>query len=98
MKVVVLYIPCGCSDALIKSMQRSDVAAVRRAQGCASCALSNTTNLEDGSSELPDIRAARDQHDCPLCCHSVFGVYLNGTSLDDIAQKVGRVPTDTITL
>ena len=52
---------------------------------------SNTTNLEDGSSSCPTSVLPGTNMTARYAVIVSFGVYLNGTSLDDIAQKVGRI-------
>ena len=53
---------------------------------------SNTTNLEDGSSSCPTSVLPGTNMTARYAVIVSFGVYLNGTSLEDIAHKVGRVP------
>lgn len=49
---------------------------------------SNTTNLEDGSSDCPTALQPGTNTSARYAVIVSFGVFLNGTSLDDIAQKV----------
>ena len=50
----------------------------------------NTTNLQDGSPDCPAPVLPGSNMTARYAVIVSFGVYLNGTSLDDIAQKVGR--------
>jgi hypothetical protein len=52
---------------------------------------SNTTNLEDGSSGCPTALQPGTNTSARYAVIVSFGVYLNGTSLDDIAQKVSNL-------
>ena len=67
------------------------------AQGSRLCFMCpfNTTNLEDGSSSCPTSVLPGTNMTARYAVIVSFGVYLNGTSLDDIAQKVWHVPTHT---
>ena len=56
--------------------------------GCASCAPYNTTNLQDGSPDCPAPVLPGSNMTARYAVIVSFGIYLNGTSLDDIAQKV----------
>ena len=60
------------------------------AQGSRLCmmCLSNTTNLEDGSASCPQAVLPGTNMTTRYAVIVSFGVYLNGTSLSDIAQKV----------
>ena len=49
---------------------------------------SNTTNLEDGSSDCQTALQPGTNTSARYAVIVSFGVYLNGTSLADIAQKV----------
>ncbi len=48
----------------------------------------NTTNLQDGSSDCPAAVLPGSNMTARYAVIVSFGIFLNGTSLDDIAQKV----------
>ena len=60
------------------------------AQGSRLCMMcpGNTTNLEDGSGSCPQAVLPGTNMTTRYAVIVSFGVYLNGTSLSDIAQKV----------
>ena len=55
----------------------------------------NTTNLEDGSYDCPVAVLPGASLAARYAVIVSFGVYLNGTSLDDIAHKVGSTAGHT---
>ena len=63
--------------------------SVQGSRLCIMCP-SNTTNLEDGSSDCPTYVLPGTNMTARYAVIVSFGVYLNGTSLEGIAQKVGR--------